>query len=134
MSDQPEQQGHGYRDLLRTIDQFFQQTHSLISPIPIRVIEKKDVWILEAELPGVEKEQIQLDIYRQSVRIQVSHKEQIEYKNEQKKIMQEQKHTQIRERIVPLPFLVEEKQVSATYKNGLLRLTIPNKRKKITIE
>ena len=123
-----------YRDLLRTIDQSFAQANALLSPIPIRIDEKKDAFIIEAELPGVEKEQIVLDVNRRALRIRVKHNEKSEYRNDEKKIVQEQVRSHVRERVIPLPFAVDEKQIQATYRNGLLRITIPNKRKRILIE
>lgn len=123
-----------YRHLLRSIDHFFSQSTLFLPPIPIRIDEQKDTFIIYAELPGIEKEQIQLDVYRQALRIRVHHKEEQIVHDENERVTKQQMSSQVRERYVPLPFLVDERQVHATYKNGLLRITIPYNKKKIYIE
>ncbi|ARK30816.1 Hsp20/alpha crystallin family protein [Halalkalibacter krulwichiae] len=131
----------GYQDILKTIDSFFQQTYENIqdnplfqTPIPVHVFEDKDNYIIEAELPGVEKRQISLDIYRQAIRIQVTEDERTEIIDEKTGMLERRGRTQIRQRVIPVPFNIQEQDVKALYKNGLLRITIPNKRKRIPIE
>ncbi len=131
----------GYQDALKSIDDFFQHTYDqlqhhpmFLPPIPIRITEENDLWVAEAELPGIDKKQINLDIYRQSIRIQVTQGETTEIIDEQKKTTKRQEQMQVRQRIIQVPFLVQEQFVKATYKNGLLRITIPNNRKQISIE
>ncbi|WP_165763866.1 Hsp20/alpha crystallin family protein [Halalkalibacter urbisdiaboli] len=131
----------GYRDILKSIDDFFQQTYQHLQeiplfdhPIPIRVYEQSDYLLIEAELPGVDKQQIHLDIYRQSVRIQVNHSEQVQINNEKNDIVEKRESTQVRERIIPIPFSIEKKDVKAAYRNGLLKIKIPNKRQNIQID
>lgn len=131
----------GYRDILRSIDDFFQQTYQHLQdhplfdpPIPVRVIEQSDLFIIEAELPGVDKKQIQLDIYRQSVRIRVNHSEHVQVNNEKNEMIEKHDSMQIRERIIPIPFSIKEQDVKATYRNGLLKIKIPNKRQHIQID
>ena len=130
-----------YHDALKSIDDFFTQTYEQIQtnplflpPIPIQIREEKDLWIAEAALPGIDKKQINLDIYRQSIRIQVKHTEQTEIIDQEKKVTEWHGQTQVRQRVIPVPFLINEQSVNATYKNGLLRIVIPNKRKNISIE
>ncbi|KHF40471.1 Hsp20/alpha crystallin family protein [Halalkalibacter okhensis] len=130
-----------YQDLLKTIDGFFQNTMQQINdnplflpPIPTSVYETKDSFIIEAELPGVSKKQINLDIYRQAVRIQVTQDERSEYIDDKSGITERVNHTQMRQRVIPVPFFIQEQEVKATYKNGLLQILIPNKRKQIPIE
>ncbi|WP_100404205.1 Hsp20/alpha crystallin family protein [Bacillus solitudinis] len=137
----PRKLPNGYQDILRSIDDFFQQTYQQLqeyplfnSPIPTRVIENKDVFIIEADLPGIDKNQIQLDIYRQSVRIRVHHHEEVQVNDEKLDVVQKQASSQVRERIIPIPFAVSENDVTATYRNGLLRIKLPNNRRNIEID
>ncbi|MDT8860589.1 Hsp20/alpha crystallin family protein [Alkalihalobacillus sp. MEB130] len=130
-----------YQNILKTIDGFFQNTMQqlndnplFLAPIPTNVFETNDSFIIEAELPGVSKKQIGLDIYRQTVRIQVTQDERSEYIDDESGITERVGHTQIRQRVIPVPFVIHEQEVKATYKNGLLRIIIPNKRKQISIE
>ncbi|MCL7747405.1 Hsp20/alpha crystallin family protein [Halalkalibacter alkaliphilus] len=130
-----------YQDILKTIDGFFQNTMQHINdnplflpPIPTTVFESNDSLIIEAELPGVSKSQINLDIYRQAVRIQVTQDERSEYIDDKSGITERVNQTQTRQRVIPVPFFINEQEVKATYKNGLLQIIIPNKRKQIPIE
>ena len=75
----------GYQDILKSIDHFFQQTYEniqdnplFVMPIPVNIYEHNETFIIEAELPGVDKKQIDLDIYQQSIRIKVSQDERSE--------------------------------------------------------
>lgn len=131
----------GYQDILKSIDEFFQNTYThlnehpmFLAPIPVRVKEEKDIWKAEIELPGVKKSQIKLDIYRQTIRIQVIEDEQTIYTDAKNNITERHGHSQVRQRVINVPFLINEKEVKAVYSNGLLIITIPNRRKKIPIE
>ncbi|MCM3760717.1 Hsp20/alpha crystallin family protein [Alkalihalobacillus oceani] len=142
MSEQREsKKSHGYHDILKSIDDFFtntyQQLHDhplFLAPIPVRISEDQEHWIAEAELPGIDKRQIQLDIYRQSIRIQINNEEHTEYADDTKGVTKRHSQTQIRQRTIPVPFYIDEKSVKASYKNGLLRIVIPTKRKPISID
>jgi HSP20 family molecular chaperone IbpA len=131
----------GYQDILKSIDSFFQHTYEQIqdnplfhAPIPIHTFEENRAFIIEAELPGIDKKQIKLDIFQQSIRIQVSQDERSEYKDDKQGIHEHHKRTQIRQRVIPVPFLIQEQDVKATYKNGLLRISIPHNHKQIPID
>ncbi|WP_332694646.1 Hsp20/alpha crystallin family protein [Halalkalibacter lacteus] len=131
----------GYQDILKSIDSFFQHTYEQIqdnplflAPIPINVFQEHQSLIIEAELPGTDKKQIKLDILRQSICIQVTQDERSEYKDDKQGIHERHNRTQVRQRVIPVPFLIQEQDVKATYKNGLLRISIPNNRKQIPID
>ncbi|GAE24447.1 heat shock protein class I [Halalkalibacter wakoensis JCM 9140] len=130
-----------YQNVLKSIDSFFQNTMQnihdnplFLAPIPTNVYETNDSFIIEAELPGVSKKQIGLDVYRHAVRIQVTQDERTEYIDDESGITERVGHRQVRQRVIPVPFFIEEHEVKATYKNGLLQIIIPNKRKQIPIE
>ncbi|GAE35752.1 Hsp20/alpha crystallin family protein [Halalkalibacter akibai] len=131
----------GYQDILKSIDGFFQQTFQNIQenplflmPIPVNVYETKTGIIIEAELPGVEKRQIGLDIFQQSIRIQVTEEERTEIIDDHSGTLERRGSKQVRQRVIQVPFIIREKDVKASYKNGLLRISIPSNRKQITIE
>lgn len=131
----------GYKDLLQSIDEFFQHTfeqwqHTPLfhTHIPVRITENEHEWIAEVKLAGIEKEQIRLHIKNQTIYIQVIHKEELKYVDEQKGLKEEKNNTHIQKRIIQVPFVINEKHVKATYVNGLLRITIPMFHRKISIE
>ncbi|MBU8907453.1 Hsp20/alpha crystallin family protein [Desertibacillus haloalkaliphilus] len=137
----PKQQQKPYSDLLKSIDNFFTETfknfhdNGLFAPsFPVHMYETDQYYMIEAELPGVKKEQIQLDIYQNHVRIGVEHQEIINEEDQKNDFFHQQRSYQRRERTIPLPFTISEKDAKARYANGLLTIKIPNKRKTIDIE
>ncbi|WP_017727489.1 Hsp20/alpha crystallin family protein [Halalkalibacterium ligniniphilum] len=132
---------HTYKDILKTIDDFFSKSfqhlheNSMFAPIiPVRTFEDEEAYYIEAELPGISKKQIQLDVLPQYIRIAVQHHETIEIHDEAKKTYSRTHALEGRERIVPLPFPVKENEIKAKFQNGLLTIVIPNRRKTISIE
>ncbi|WP_096435624.1 Hsp20/alpha crystallin family protein [Alteribacter populi] len=126
-----------FGDILNTIDGFFQETVRQISlPRSIQVFEyeTKREYIIEAELPGVKKNQLSIDIYHNYIQISVEDYEYNEAKNKRKDYVSQTRKFQRAERVVALPFYVNEKEVKATFKDGLLVIRIPNRRKRIDVE
>ncbi len=139
MSDK--QPKFGYNDVMRSIDEFFQQTYERIhsnplfaEPIPIQVQDNRNEFIIEAMLPGIDKKQIRLDIYRHSIRIQILHEEVTEMNHDKEKVSQRNETVELRERVVSVPFPIQKEQVRATYRNGLLKISITNKDEAIQID
>lgn len=137
----PELIHRSYSDFLKSIDDFFfdafqhfNQNGMFVPSFPVRTYEKNNEFIIEAELPGVKKSQIQLDIYQNFVRIGVRNEEIVESKDEQNNFLSSSHSYEKRERTVGLPFQVTEKDVKASFTNGLLVVRFPNKRKTIEIE
>ncbi|BAB05991.1 Hsp20/alpha crystallin family protein [Halalkalibacterium halodurans] len=130
-----------YQDFLRSIDDFFSKSfqhlhdNGMFAPsIPIRQYEKGEQFIIEAELPGVSKNQIQLDVFPQYVRIRIHEEEVLEMREDEKGIYSKSISSQARERVIPFPYPVQEGDIKARLRNGLLTIAIPNHRKRINIE
>ncbi|KAK9767796.1 hypothetical protein K7432_002132 [Basidiobolus ranarum] len=91
--------------------------------------------ILNAELPGVKKEDISLDIHGHSLVLSGETKINEEHK-EGGTIYRERRYGKF-SRTVPLPKEVDTEKVSANFNNGILEVKIPKKEqsppKKITI-
>ncbi|WP_026690114.1 Hsp20/alpha crystallin family protein [Alteribacter aurantiacus] len=124
-------------DILSSIDGFFQDTIKQISvPRTINVYEyeTKREYIIEAELPGIRKNQISIDIYHNYIRIAVNENEVTEVRDEKRKVVSQSRKFQRAERTITLPFYVNENEVKATLKDGLLVIRIPNRRKRIQID
>lgn len=124
-------------DILNTLDSFFQDAfRQLQSPrfIPTNQYETNNEYIIEAELPGVRKDQLSLDIYRNYIRISLQAEEILEQKDDNAKIIKHNSRYERSERVVQLPFVVDESEVKAELKDGLLTIRIPNKRKRIQID
>lgn len=94
-------------------------------------------FVLKAEIPGVSKEDISVEVDDNIVTIRANKEQNKEDKNEGRVIRQERFWGQI-ERTIALSQSINEPEVRATYQNGLLTLTLPKKadreHRKIQIE
>lgn len=84
----------------------------------------KDI-IVTAELPGVEREDIQLNATTERLEIQVKKKE--EQKEEKEGYRMYGSRYTGYYRSVPLPAAVDPEKVKATHKNGVLEVILPKK-------
>ncbi|NMD70359.1 Hsp20/alpha crystallin family protein [Bacillus sp. DNRA2] len=122
------------RGILQSIDDFFQ------APFPqftfaVEVTETERDHIILAELAGVNKEQIQIDVLGNALTISVLNNEELSETDETRQRYQKRQSMSRTSRTLSLPFPINEKAVKASYKNGLLEITIPkNKGKKIIID
>jgi len=106
------------------------------APPAIDIIERPDALVVKAELPGVEKDNV--DISVQENRLTISGK--IERDKEEKKedfYYSERSYTSY-SRTVEMPCKVNAEKITARLKNGVLTVTLPKaedvKAKKITVE
>lgn len=124
-------------DFFQSIDHFFQNTFQNFNfgfGFPVHQYETRTHYIIEAELPGVSKEQIQLDVYNNHLKISVQNVEVTEEKNDQYESYKSMKTYQRGEKVIMLPYTIKEEEMKASFKNGILKIMIPNKKKTIEIE
>ncbi|OIJ18726.1 hypothetical protein BKP45_15690 [Anaerobacillus alkalidiazotrophicus] len=126
-----------FADFLKSIDNFFNEAFrnfQFVSGFPIKQYETNKHFIIEAELPGIKKEQIKLDIYRNQIKISVQNSEIIEETNDIQQTYRTSQSIQVAERVVLLPYNISEGEIKASYRDGLLKIILPNKRRTIEIE
>ncbi|MFZ3591470.1 Hsp20/alpha crystallin family protein [Bacillus sp. DJP31] len=116
------------RGAMDSIDGFFQR--SLLSTFPVDLYETKDELVITAEIPGVKREQIYLDIVGNMLKISVEHQEESEEKQHVHSYYRRERSYQRAERTVQLPYPVSEKQVKASYQNGILKVRAPKGQKR----
>ncbi|WP_413381300.1 Hsp20/alpha crystallin family protein [Alkalihalobacillus sp. 1P02AB] len=138
---QPEKARHGFQHMMQSIDEFFSRSLDslpyqplFVSPIPIRVAELTDGFYITAQLAGVSKKQIELNVYHQAVQIIIHDKEEtgITDKINEKQLIRS-KHER-RERTIRVPFLIDYNKVEANFHNGLLEIKLQEKHKTINLE
>lgn len=100
--------------------------HSAPSSAPITlavdIFDREEKIIIEAEVPGVEKEDIRVDVKGKHLTLGGERIENEETQNGQ--CYRKERKVGKFERTFSLPFEVSEEQVAASYKNGLLTLEI----------
>jgi HSP20 family molecular chaperone IbpA len=114
------------RNVIADLNHFFQKGNRLLT-FPVDLYEVGDELVVTAELPGIQKEQIQIEI--QSEYLKVSVKEDIleETEEEQTSHNYYRRERSISEasRIIKLPYLINKKATKASYQNGVLEIRAP---------
>jgi len=122
-----------FEEMERMFEQFMPQSwvhpfkvehHSLAENLPqVDVIDQENAILINATLPGVKKEDLEVSTTDHSVTIRGSTRE------EQKEEKGEYYRREIRSgnflRTVPLPASIDESAIKAKYKDGLLEITLP---------
>jgi len=127
---------------LNLFDDFFAPFSGVVNDTVARgyrpsvdIYEKEDRLCIEAELPGFDKENIKVDVNGRLLTIGGERVSNEEVKDENK--YRRERHYGSFERSFKLPFEVNEEQISATYKDGVLTLLVEKpeeqKAKQITI-
>lgn len=101
----------------------------------VNLLDKDDSFLLEAELPGVKKEDIKITISQNDVSLEACTSE------EKEDTKADYYHKEISsgsfKRSIRLPAEIKEDGVKATFKNGFLKVTLPKlekvKRKEIKV-
>ncbi len=88
--------------------------------------------VIEVELPGVKREDIELSLFKNTIRIKALKYETAEEEN-QNYICMERAFGRIY-RSIEIPFPVDTGRIKATYKNGILTVAIPRiKDRRVTV-
>ncbi|BCB04487.1 Hsp20/alpha crystallin family protein [Bacillus sp. KH172YL63] len=112
------------RGMLQSIDEFFASSANPFGSFPIDITETDDHYIVTAELPGVKKDQIHLDVFPQYMTISVSDRELFTEENEKQQIIRRRQSMKKSTRTIPFPRPVKEKNVRASHHDGLLTVEI----------
>ena len=92
----------------------------------IDVKEDDKAFTVRADIPGVRKEDIQIDIDDDVVSVRAEAKQEKEEKKGEKVVYSERSYGMV-SRSFTLPASVDEKTAKAEYKDGVLNLTLPKK-------
>ena len=99
-----------------------------ISPFKTDVTDEGDHYLLEADLPGMEKKDIQLELQGNTLTIRAERHSKVEKKDEDKIVHMERSYGSY-SRSFDITG-VEAARIKAKYDNGVLRLTLPKKEKR----
>ena len=91
----------------------------------VDVYEKDDKYVIDAEIPGLSKEEIKIDVKDGSLII--SGEKKYENKSEDENYIRVERRYGKFERRFNLPENVNVESVSANYKNGVLEVSLPKK-------
>ena len=90
------------------------------------VMEKDGNYILQAELPGFNKEDIHVDLKNNVLSISASHNEEKKEEDEKTRYIRKERHTTSYSRSFRVANVLPE-DISASYKDGILEVTFPKR-------
>ena len=91
----------------------------------IDLIEKKDSYIVRAELPGVDREHIEITFEKNILTISGQKAALIEAKDEELRVFAAERVSGSFSRSLRMPDYIDGEKIAADYKDGLLTITIP---------
>jgi HSP20 family protein len=91
----------------------------------IDLIEKKDAYIVRAELPGVARENIDITFEKNVLTISGQKASTIETKDEELRVFAAERVSGSFSRSLRMPDYIDGEKIEADYKDGLLTITIP---------
>ena len=98
----------------------------VVVPIRMDVSEKDNAYVVHADMPGVKKEDIKIEIDCNEVSISAETKNQKEVKDGDRVLRSERYYGKV-SRSFTLASEVDEAAASAKYENGVLELALPKK-------
>ncbi|MEG9297920.1 Hsp20/alpha crystallin family protein [Mangrovibacillus sp. Mu-81] len=123
------------KGMLQSIDDFFTSSSNPFNSFPVDLKENDEYYLITAELPGVKKEQINLEVFPNFVTITITNMELYSEENEKRQVIRKKQSMNRSSRTIPFPFVVNEKDVKASYKDGLLQIKVEKQTgRKISIE
>ncbi|MBY0097117.1 Hsp20/alpha crystallin family protein [Mesobacillus maritimus] len=114
-----------FRGFLEGIDEFFKQPLFPQKIFNVKVSSQKDKHLVTAELPGIRKEQIRINILGNTITISVKHQDLYTYEDDKNHIYRRGESFQHTSKTITIPYLIDEKRVKASYRDGLLKISIP---------
>lgn len=117
-----------------SIDRFFEvgpkgQLASLeeatFSP-SVNIYEENNNLVVEAEMPGVKEDEVDIEVHDDNIQIKAEHKEEKEEKK-RNYFTREVKFGSF-SRTIPLPKDVNREKAEAEFKNGVLKIIVPKKK------
>ena len=115
---------HNDSNLFDVFDNFFGKNSAALPDFRTDIKELDGKYILEAELPGFNKEDLNLEVKDGVLTISAEHKEEKEEKDEQGNYLRRERRYGSFSRSFDVSG-IDEKGITAAYENGILKLTLP---------
>ena len=116
-------EGNLFRYLDNFEKNFWNGLSADVSSFRTDVLDKGDKFVLEAELPGFQKEDINIQIDGDTLAISAKHKEESEEKKEGQFIRRERKYGSFMRSFDVSG--IDRENIKASYENGVLTLELP---------
>ena len=106
-------------------DEFFPKKHNQMNLMKTDIREKKDKYLIDVDLPGYEKENINLSLH--DGYLNISAKVNKEEKKEEEKFVRRERYIGECSRSFYVGDDIREEDIQAEFKNGILMITVPKK-------
>ena len=103
---------------------FFHDFPSTFSEIRTDILDQGDHFLLQAELPGFQKEDIKIDLNGDTLTISAEHKDSHEEKDDNHNFIRRERRYGSFARSFDVSN-IDTNQISASYNNGVLELNLP---------
>ncbi|SDM41306.1 Hsp20/alpha crystallin family protein [Sediminibacillus halophilus] len=118
-----------YNGLLSSIDSLFQQPMFKKTSIAVDLYETPNEWVVEAEIPGVSKENIKIEPMGDRLKIAIVDDRETEETNDVNNYYRRERMIEGVERVIQLPYTIKKNRTKAAYRNGVLTIRGPKEAK-----
>ncbi|MBM7692601.1 HSP20 family protein [Peribacillus deserti] len=121
------------KGILQSMDELFTLSFTERS-FPLDVQEKDDRYIVAAQLPGIPRQQIDIEMLKQSLVITVTQQAALEKRNDLNSDIHREQSLRKMSKTISFNKPINDKNITANHKDGLLLVTVPKiKGKRISI-
>ncbi|MBR4161936.1 MAG: Hsp20/alpha crystallin family protein [Solobacterium sp.] len=92
--------------------------------------EKDGKYILDVEIPGYKKEDVQISLYNGTLTINASHNETNEEKDAKGRVLRQERYSGNCTRSFYVGDAIRDTDIHATFDNGILKIELPTAQKK----
>jgi len=125
-----------FNDLLGSVEDILPEDTDLFSGISVDVVEKDNEIVIKADVPGIDEKNIDIEITDNDVTISGKYEE--ETKDESEDYIVHERRSGAFTRTIPITVDIVPDKAKATFKNGVLEITIPKaetaKRKSVKLK
>lgn len=115
---------HNDNNLFDVFDNFFGKSSAALPDFRTDIKEVGDNYVLEAELPGFNKEDLHLEVKDGVLTISAQHNEEKDEKDQEGNYVRRERRYGSYSRSFDVAG-IDEKGITAAYENGILKLTLP---------
>ncbi|MDR4936545.1 Hsp20/alpha crystallin family protein [Rossellomorea marisflavi] len=112
------------KGMLQSIDEFFSSSQNPWGSFPVALEERADCFVITAEVPGIKKEQIALDIFPEYMTINITRIEEFTEDNQPNRTFSYQKSTSRSSRSIAFPSTIDEAGQKASLADGILTVIL----------
>jgi len=91
--------------------------------VPVDVVENEKEFVVKANVPGISKDNLEIEVHEDAVVIKGNYEEQKESTSEG--YMVKERHTGSFARVLPFGVEIDTEKATATMQNGVLELKLP---------